>query len=136
MKKFLVAFVAIMIFSMASAAKDYFGVYAGYPGGLGVQYTMNDSLRIGVGIPFFYGGFGIDAAVDLFLGGDALDKANPALNWYYGAGLGAFYYGTSVLGASYSVIALFPHGLAGINYDLSPGLSLFFEADLGIDIFL
>lgn len=131
MKKILAVFAIITVFSIASA-KDYFGVYLGYPGGLGGQYTVNDSLRFSLGVPFFYGGLGADASVDFLVPGGPLDKG---LKWYYGGGVGIYTYGKDVSGTVYTVTALFPHFILGVDYLLSSDLSLFWEANFGLGVY-
>ncbi len=128
MKKVLGVFVVGLALGFLSfGAAQKFGVYTGYPGGIGGHYFMGD-MRVSVGIPFFYG-FGVDASLDMIMGRGMMDMSmeNP-FSYYYGGGVGGSFY--SVVGVS--VMSVYPHMLAGLEFDL-PGsnMSVFSEVNVG-----
>ena len=128
MRKALLIVGLMMALSFASA-KAYFGVFAGYPEAIGVQYTMDNGMRFSLGLPVF-GGFGVAGSVDMILGSGDLDVESMDLSYYYGAGASAFfvsYYGASDIGFN-------AHGLAGIEWMLpDSNLGIFGELQLGVE---
>jgi hypothetical protein len=131
MKKKLGMLVAMFALFNTSALADSFGVRLGYP--LGVQYTSGESFRIaGYVSPFF--GLGIGVQGDLILGSIKKVGGVNDLNVYYGAGANAGYF-TYSLGStySYSYLNLGVQGTGWIEYSITPTLSVFLDASLGID---
>jgi hypothetical protein len=131
MKKKLGMLVAMFALLNTSALADSFGVRLGYP--LGVQYTSGESFRIsGYVNPFF--GLGIGIQGDLILGSIKSLANTEGLNLYYGAGANAGYY-TYANGSifSYSYLNIGVQGTGWVEYSLTPTLSVFVDASVGID---
>ena len=131
MKKKLGMLVAMFALFNTSALADSFGVRLGYP--LGVQYTSGESFRIaGYVSPFF--GLGLGVQGDLILGSIKKVGGVDELNAYYGAGVHAGYY-TYSFGSvySYSYVNVGAQGTGWLEYSLTPTLSVFLDASLGID---
>jgi len=128
MRKVLMVAGLMMVLSFASA-KAYFGVFAGYPEAIGVQYTMDSNMRFSVGLPVF-GGFGIAGSADMMLGSGPLGVEGMDLNYYYGAGVSAFFVNYAGWGSDFGVNG---HGLAGIEWMIpDSSLGVFWELQLGI----
>jgi hypothetical protein len=132
MKKKLGMLVAMFALFNTSALADSFGVRLGYP--LGVQYTSGEAFRIsGYVNPFF--GLGIGIQGDLILGSIKKLANTEGLNLYYGAGANAGYYTYSAFNNlySYSYLNVGVQGTGWVEYALTPTLSVFVDASVGID---
>jgi hypothetical protein len=131
MKKKLGMLVAMFALFNTSALADSFGVRLGYP--LGVQYTSGESFRISGYVNPFYG-LGIGVQGDLILGSIKDLAKVDGLNLFYGAGANAGYY-TYANGSiySFSYLSLGVQGTGWVEYSLTPTLSVFVDASVGID---
>ncbi len=120
----------ITVFSMAFAQGNYFGVFSGFPEAIGVQYTMNNNLRLSVGLPVF-GGFGVAGSVDMIMARSPFNmRMNMDMSWYYGAGASAYFTNYYFWGSAFGANG---HGLLGVEWALpNSNLGLFSEAQLGI----
>jgi hypothetical protein len=127
MKKKLGMLVAMFALFNSSALADSFGVRLGYP--LGVQYTSGETFRIAGYINPFIG----LSVGDLILG-SLKDLGNTSgLNLYYGAGANVDYYSYGYLTYNLSLLRLGVQGTGWLEYSLTPTLSVFVDASVGID---
>ena len=148
----------ITVFSMAFAQGNYFGVFSGYPEAIGVQYTMNDNLRLSIGLPMFGGsgitdsgitnstiagagnaGSAVVGSVDMIMARGSFSTESD-MSWYYGAGVSVLYsiyplyiYNTNLDKVNINVFGASGHGLLGVEWLLpDSNLGLFSEAQLGL----
>ena|SRR6476469_5750960 len=129
MRKMLILLALATAATTSTAAADKFGVHVGTSNGL--QYVQDlssaSSLRYSVNLDLvnlFSGGslaVGGDIAYLNDFGGD-MGGFTP----YYGVGLGAYV----SLGAATGV-AVYPHGILGLNFAISDPFSVFVEGSLG-----
>jgi hypothetical protein len=108
-----------------------------------LQYTFEDvfgagtALRFsGIAIPF--GGIYVFTQADALLGLTPLNETG-IFNFFYGAGLHVIWisYSQVALGSTVSVntFDIGPHGLAGLEYKISPWVSLTLDAGLGLSFY-
>ena len=128
MRKVLAVAALMMVLSLASA-KSYMGVFSGYPEAIGVQYTMDSGMRFSIGLPVF-GGFGVAGSADMIMGSGPLGVEGLDLNYYYGAGVSAFFVNYAFLG---SAVGANGHGLLGVEWLIpDTNLGVFSEMQLGV----
>lgn len=142
MKKILLTSITIFIFALGTAKSQAYykyavGVRAGYPSGLTGKIFINDADAV-EGIAHFYFGSGLGGTV-LFEHHLNLLKV-PALNIYFGGGLGVTSYNGAVHNISpYTDLSI--TGVVGVEYtfedfpinvsfDLMPGISLVGDASV------
>lgn len=129
MKKALFGLLALS--AVSTAAADSVGGYLGT--GAGVYYrqdlTVNSSVRYALNlnaVNLFRGGslaLGGDVA---YLGQIRTGASLAGFNPYYGLGLGA-----EVSLGSTTGLAVYPHGLLGLEYQITTPLSVFVEGSVG-----
>lgn len=134
MKNPLLSLLALTAVSAVStAAADSFGGYIGTSAGLYYQndLTATSNLRYSINaLNLFRGGsIGVGGEVAYLrnFGGASLGGLSP----YYGLGLGA----SVSLGANLGISA-YPHGLAGLRYNVTEPLAVFAEVNAGPTISL
>ena len=140
MKKFILMLIVFLSLSGLAQANS-FGIRLGAP--LGLQYTFDDvfgagtGLRIsGIAIPF--GGVYFFTQADALLGHTPLNETG-SFNFFYGAGLHVIWISLSQVSAgntiSVNTFDIGPHGLAGLEYKISPWTSLTLDAGLGLSFY-
>ncbi|WP_102126390.1 hypothetical protein [Deinococcus planocerae] len=129
MKKALFGLLALS--AVSTAAADSVGGFLGTSSGLYYRQdlTVNSSVRYALNLDavnlFRGGSLGIGGDVAYL--GTIRSGANLAgFNPYYGLGLGA-----SVSLGSNNAVAVYPHGLLGLEYQVTTPLSVFVEGSLG-----
>ncbi|ADR36971.1 hypothetical protein Ocepr_1518 [Oceanithermus profundus DSM 14977] len=129
MRKVLAVAALMMVLSFASA-KSYMGVFSGYPEAIGVQYTMDSGMRFSIGLPVF-GGFGVAGSADMIMGSGPLGVEGFDLNYYYGAGVSAFFVNYTFYGSAFGVNG---HGLLGVEWMIpDTNFGVFSEAQIGAE---
>jgi hypothetical protein len=133
LKKLLIGLIAFLMFASPSFAQS-FGVRLGYP--LGVQYStanpgkQGSGFRIALETSFFAD---ITLQADLMFGQIQLSKGATPISLFYGAGahvglgFGTFFFRSGV----YAGV----QGTIGLELLLQPGLSVFVDTSLGLDIY-
>ncbi|HEX2865187.1 MAG TPA: hypothetical protein VHN99_11505 [Deinococcales bacterium] len=126
MKKWLIGALVVLGFSsLATSQATGFGVRAGYPIDLGVQFTTSDTagLRFAGGLDYP----GVGAQVDYLIHQPLPVNGLTDLSLYYGGGAHAqvfFFYGFGV--------ELGGQGTFGVEWAFAPTLSAFWEASAGL----
>jgi hypothetical protein len=140
MKKFVLMLLIFLSFSGLAQANS-FGIRLG--ASLGLQYTFDNvfgagtGLRIsGIAIPF--GGIYFFTQADALLGYTPLNETG-SFNFFYGGGLHIIWISLSQVsfGSTVSVntFDIGPHGLAGLEYKISPWTSLTLDGGLGLSFY-
>ncbi|WP_216321304.1 hypothetical protein [Deinococcus aestuarii] len=129
MKKALLGLLALS--AVSTAAADSVGGFLGTSSGVYYRndLTVNSSVRYSLNlnaVNLFRGGslgLGGDVAyLGQFPGGQALAGFNP----YYGLGLGA-----DISLGSNNQLYVYPHGLLGLEYQITTPISVFVEGSVG-----
>ncbi|PNY81264.1 hypothetical protein CVO96_07575 [Deinococcus koreensis] len=132
MRKMLILLALATAATTSTAAADKFGAHIGTSNGL--QYVQDlsssNALRYSLNldlINLFSGG-------SLAVGGDVaylndFGGTTSGFAPYYGAGLGAY-----VSVGKSTGVSVYPHGIVGLNFDLTDPFSVFVEGSLGARI--
>jgi hypothetical protein len=136
LKKLLIGLIAFLMFASPSMAQS-FGIRLGYP--LGVQYStanpgkQGSGFRVALETSFF---LDIVLQADIMFGQIQLSKGQTPISLFYGAG--------AHVGLGFSPVSLFivksgvfagVQGTIGLELLLQPGLSVFVDTSLGLDIY-
>jgi len=130
MRKALFAVLALAMLAFAGlGSAQKFGVYAGYPLGLGGMYYLSEDFRIDGSILVAPGGFGLGVGADLILDRIPMAKdSDVPLDFYYGVGGAASYVQVVDLG----IFSLGANGFGGLEYRIpEENLGLFVELGIG-----
>ncbi len=138
-KVFLMLIVFLSISGLAQA--NSFGIRLGAP--IGAQFTFDDVFGVGTGlrisgiaIPF--GGIYFFTQADALLGHTPLNESG-SFNFFYGAGLHVIWISLTQVAfggtVNINTFDIGPHGLAGLEYKISPWVSLTLDAGLGLSFY-
>jgi hypothetical protein len=136
LKKLLIGLIAFLMFASPSFAQS-FGVRLGFP--IGVQYSsanpgnQGTGFRVALETSFF---LDVVLQADLMLGQIQLSKGQLPISLFYGAGVhvGLGFNPVSVLvlkGGFFAGV----QGTIGLELLVQPGLSLFVDTSLGLDVY-